>query len=318
MPSPSEKVAKLLEIVEHEDVYQFLGMDGDASLEDLQGAAEKKYASIHNQSSRNDVTRAGAELAGLCKSIFKDAGSRERYDKEREARSRRKAAADAAGTARRELVNWLVSGRARSALAPAGAYVARHSGSISSVGIVLIAVAITASYPGWALGVNPGLIGLLVVTGATAVFCGFTALLCKGSPRRVVIAGVAGIALVGSGIVEPRLGLLRVLGAVVLLCGSLSFGFRQSWHDKAIETARPIIQWWMGRPWFSANATAVVLGAILYVLLYVLAIVFGILAGTPVLITVLNAALRWFIIIVMIRLSWPLVRAFLEGHRRNP
>ena len=83
------RVWKLLDTVGCEDIYEFLGMDRDASLEELRAAAEKKYVSIHNQSSRNDVARAGAELAGLCKSdIFKDGRSKRKHDEELDVRSR--------------------------------------------------------------------------------------------------------------------------------------------------------------------------------------------------------------------------------------
>ena len=84
------RVWKLLEAVGCEDVYEFLAVDRQASLADLRAAAEKKYVSIHNQSSRNDVARAGQELAGLCKSkVFKDVGSKKAYDDEARARARR-------------------------------------------------------------------------------------------------------------------------------------------------------------------------------------------------------------------------------------
>ena len=87
------RVWKLLETVECEDVYEFLDVDQRASLADLRAAAEKKYVSIHNQSSRNDRARAGTELAGLCKSsIFKDPRSRKEYDEESRARSEAKSA----------------------------------------------------------------------------------------------------------------------------------------------------------------------------------------------------------------------------------
>ena len=77
------KVWKLLETVDCNDVYEFLGMDRNASLKDLQKAADKKYAKIHNQNSRSDWARAGTKLAGLCKSsIFKDARSKRNYDRE--------------------------------------------------------------------------------------------------------------------------------------------------------------------------------------------------------------------------------------------
>ena len=77
------KVWKLQETVGCKSIYEFLGSSRDASLSDLRTAADKKYASIHNQSSRNEVARAGADLAGLCKShILKDARSKQEYDRE--------------------------------------------------------------------------------------------------------------------------------------------------------------------------------------------------------------------------------------------
>ena len=83
------RVWKLHETVGCEDIYDFLGSSKEASLGDLRTAADKKYASIHNQSSRNEVARAGAELAGLCKSdILKDARRKREYDQELLARSR--------------------------------------------------------------------------------------------------------------------------------------------------------------------------------------------------------------------------------------
>ena len=82
------KVWKLLDDVGCDSVYQFLGKDEDASLEELRAAAERKYASIHNQSSRSDVARSGAALAGLCRSdVFKNARSRDAHDREAARRS---------------------------------------------------------------------------------------------------------------------------------------------------------------------------------------------------------------------------------------
>ena len=78
-----QKIWKLLDDVGCDDVYQFLGVDDDASIEDLRAAAEKKYISIHNQSSRSDAARAAAALAGLCRSdVFKSARSKAAYDRE--------------------------------------------------------------------------------------------------------------------------------------------------------------------------------------------------------------------------------------------
>ena len=82
------KVWKLVRTVECDDVYQFLGVDRNASWEVLREAAAKKYTSIHNQSARTDWARAGATLAGLCRShIFNDARSKREYDRELLART---------------------------------------------------------------------------------------------------------------------------------------------------------------------------------------------------------------------------------------
>ncbi len=83
------KVWKLHETVGCKDIYEFLKSSKGASLEDLRTAADRKYASIHNQSSRNEVARAGADLAGLCKShILKDDRRKGEYDRELLTRSR--------------------------------------------------------------------------------------------------------------------------------------------------------------------------------------------------------------------------------------
>ena len=85
------KVWKLHETVGCKDIYEFLKSSKGASLDDLRTAADKKYVSIHNQSSRNEVARAGADLAGLCKShILKDDRRKGEYDRELLARSRSK------------------------------------------------------------------------------------------------------------------------------------------------------------------------------------------------------------------------------------
>lgn len=82
------KAWQLHETVGCKSIYEFLGLSADASLSDLRTAADKKYNSIHNQSSRNEVARAGTDLAGLCKShILKDARSKREYDQELLARS---------------------------------------------------------------------------------------------------------------------------------------------------------------------------------------------------------------------------------------
>ena len=80
----SQRLWALLETVGSEDVYQFLGVQRDASLDSLQSAAASRYASIHDQSDGNDeMSRASLELVGLCISdIFRDANSKEKYDGE--------------------------------------------------------------------------------------------------------------------------------------------------------------------------------------------------------------------------------------------
>ena len=87
----------LLETVGHDDVYQFLGTERDASLEELQAAAEEKYRDIHGEGAQDDQAQAGLKLAGLCMSdLFRDARSRKRHDDEILARS----GADGGGAAR--------------------------------------------------------------------------------------------------------------------------------------------------------------------------------------------------------------------------
>lgn len=278
------KVWKLLDTVGCKDVYEFLGVDKDASLEDLRAAAEKKYTSIHNQSARNDVARAGAELAGLCKSdLFRDARSKAEYDQlagpqeteQPSPRQTEEAAAAAAATA-------AASAAAASAVRAAAEHLVRHARAVSAIGIVLIAlgVALTDGFDLYS-GVSIATFGMMVFP------CGFAAFLYRQSLRSIAVAGATGVILVVLGIIAEETwyspsGLLnsRLPGGVVLLSGITAFFFRESWHRKVIDTARPIAGWWMVRsatwhPLIRVGATGVVLGIVLLVPAVVLSVLLG-------------------------------------------
>ena len=275
------KVWKLLDTVGCKDVYEFLGVARDASLEDLRAAAEKKYASIHNQSARNDVARAGAELAGLCRSdLFRDARSKAEYDElaepqETEQPPSPQTGATAATTA-------AATAAAATAVGAAAEYLVRHSMAISAIGIVLMALGVALA-DGFGLysGVSIATLGIVVFP------CGFAAFLYQGSFRSITVAGATGFILVVLGIVAEETwyspsGLLnsRVPGGVVLLSGITAFFFKESWHLKVIDTARPIAGWWMAssatwHPLIRVGATGVALGIVLLVPTIVLSVLLG-------------------------------------------
>ena len=235
------KVWKLLETVDCNDVYEFLGMDRDASLGDLRKAAEKKYASIHNQSSRTDWARAGTTLAGLCKSaIFKDARSKNAYDREsakrgsnrhegtgsrreqpRKARSRQ--AEEAVRRQAEEARRWeRQQARHRKAEDARGreaedarrrkAQQVRHREATKKAKRKAASAAryvVKHSESISAIGVILILLGAalgrgfgaVLMLGQVAFMCGFTALLHKTSLRQSMVVGAAGISLVVAGIV---------------------------------------------------------------------------------------------------------------------
>ena len=275
------KVWKLLDTVECEDVYQFLGVDRDASLEDLRAAAEKKYASIHNQGARHDVARAGAELAGLCKSdLFRDARSKAEYDElagsretEQQQQQQPQTEATAAATA---------AAAAATAAGVAADYAVRYSRAISAAGIVLTVLGVALAD---GFGLAPG--ASIATLGVMVFPWGFAAFLYQKSIRSIIVAGATGFLLVVLGIVAEGSGYSpsglpnsRLPGGVVLLSGIAAFSFKKSWHLTVIDTARPIAGWWMAlsatwHPLIRWGATGVALG----IVLQVPAIVLGVLLG---------------------------------------
>ena len=282
------KVWTLLNTVGCEDIYGFLGIDRDASLEELQAAAERKYEAIHNQSARSEGARAGAALAGLCKSaIFKSAENRREYDREAARRSeeRRAGAADgqfATAQERQRAASAAASAAAVAAASAAAAgavnagasaveYVEKYCSGIAAAGAVLI-----VSGAALAAGVSAPA-GAVVLGLGTAVFpCGFVAVLYRQSRERIVHVGGVGLVLVvlgimGEGYPSNRIAegtasstvltvvaASRLLGGLVLLCGLVSFGLQGSWHVKVADTARPVVDWWRSR--IGAGNPAIVLG----------------------------------------------------------
>ena len=250
----SPKIWELLDIVGCDDVYQFLGVDRSVPLEELQAAAEKKYISIHNQSSRNAVTRAGGELAGLCKSdIFRNARSRAAYDREVDRRDPKRQAA--AAEERRQALLGLTA-----AVGAASDPIVRYSRSISATGVVLIVSGIAL-----ARGFDAPSGGSIYRLGTLVFPCGFTAFLYRGSRRDTAVVAAAGLVLVLLGIIAQAiqssltaqdvappyallmaaLTVLRLVGGLALLSVLLSFVFRQSWHVKIGGVAQPFIEWWL-------------------------------------------------------------------------
>ena len=269
------KVWKLLGIVGCEDVYEFLGVDRSAPLEELQAAADKKHASIHNQSSRNAVTRAGGKLAELCKAdIFKSARRKAAYDREADRRDPRRQAA--AAEARRQAL-----ARVAAAGAAGVAHLVAYSRGISVTGFALM-VSGTALMTGLGAGQELYTLGTLVFP------CGFTAVLYRGSRRDTAAVALAGIALVTLGtfarpiyyslaaqdaaryapLLLATVSFLRMAGGLVLLSAALSFGFRQSWHVRVGAAARPFVERWLARmattrePLIMAGATGMALALV--------------------------------------------------------
>ena len=281
-PMVPQKLWILLDTLECPDVYRFLGVDRNARLEDLRAAAEKKYVSTHNQSSRNVVARAAAELAGLCKSdIFRNARTKAAYDRELD---RRDPGRQAAATEQRRQA----LARVGAAIAAASDQVVRYSGRISATGAVLM-----VSGTILATGFDAPSGAPIHRLGILAFPCGFTALLYRGPQRHTAVVAAAGLLLVVIGIVAQAihssltmqnvaadgflthvLGLLRLAGGLALLSALASFVFRQSWHISVRVAARPFMDWWLatmaitGNPLIMAGVTGVAF-----------ALIFGLTAG---------------------------------------
>ena len=75
------KVKDLLARIECTDLYEFLGLDRDATLSQLQAAAQKEFDSIQNKGKRGGIWDYRKELTGLCKTVFRNAQSKRDYDR---------------------------------------------------------------------------------------------------------------------------------------------------------------------------------------------------------------------------------------------
>ena len=266
----AQKLRMLLETLECPDVYLFLGVDRSAPLEELQAAAEKKYVSTHNQSSRNAVTRAAGELAGLCKSdIFRNARTKAAYDRELDRQDPQRQAA----AAQQRQQAWA---RVTGAVAAAADRVVRYSGRVSAGGAALI-VAGTVLGTGFDApsGVSIHRLGVL------AFPCCFTAFLYRGPRHHTAVVAAGGFLAVvlgivaraihssltaqdvagGDGSLMELLGLLRLVGGLALLSALASFVFRESWHIRVGAAAKPFMEWWLatiaitGNPLIMAGVT---------------------------------------------------------------
>jgi len=95
---PSEKVTRLLKDLDCGDLYEFLKLDRSASPADLRAAAENEWNRIHSKGLRGGRWDARKELAGECKSIFRDDTSKRDYDRELEKAAARSKIDDGVGS----------------------------------------------------------------------------------------------------------------------------------------------------------------------------------------------------------------------------
>ena len=299
---PPTKVWKLLETVGSKDVYQFLGMSPDNSLEELRAAADRRHTSLHNQSSRNPITRAGEELAKLCEShIFKNARNKNAYDKESEKRDPNAKAA--AGAERKAALTAVFS--------TVGGYIVKYAGVISAIGIPIMLLGVLLQR----------IVPIVLQLGALVFLCGFTGFLYKGPRKRIKDASLAGAILVVPGIFAETsnsflAGLMldfRLLGGTVLLSGFASILFKDALHVKIMDTIRPIVEWWMTKT--ARWHVLLRLGSAGFgvgVLLLVITSGVGVLAGTSgglylTLSTATKASFQGGVILVMAGTVWRLI-----------
>ena len=241
------KVPKLLATVGHENVYKFLEVDSEASLDDLNAAAEKKRTSLHNQSARTDASRAGVELAGLCKArIFNSARSKRAYDKTLAARDAKEAKQRDIEEAKLRNLESAAKKTVTAATSVVFRGVAKHAERISAGGIILMALGLLTAAFSASAGESILTLGVVVFSG------GLTAFLYKQSLQFVTVSVAVGIGMVLLGIIAEgvsnrSLFAFRLLGGMVLLSGIFSFVLKKSWHLKILGTARPIAAWWMAK-----------------------------------------------------------------------
>ena len=160
---------------------------------------------------------------------------------------------------------------------PAVEFVVKHAEIISAIGLILFLLGAALTF--FATPVGRDIFGL----GTTVLWVGLPAFLYKGSRRRIMVFGAAGIILLLLGsvlrsqmiAVMPAL-LLTELAGLVVMCGLLAFLFKQSWHLKIMAAW----SWWMAltagwNPVFRMGATGVVLALTLFVISLPLSILSG-------------------------------------------
>ncbi len=79
---PAAKLNDLLARVECEDLYDFLKLDRTATPAELSAAAQQKFDKIQNMGRRGGKWDDQKELAGLCRSKFKNDRTKKEYDRE--------------------------------------------------------------------------------------------------------------------------------------------------------------------------------------------------------------------------------------------
>ena len=113
-------------------------------------------------------------------------------------------------------------------LEPAVKFVVRRAEIISAIGIALVLLGGALIYLAAPIGRDT------FDLGRTVLLVGLPAFLYNGSQRRIMVVGAAGIILMLLGYSLSSLllpgPLLAQLGQTVVMCGLVSFLFKQSWH----------------------------------------------------------------------------------------
>lgn len=79
--STEKKIESGLQLLGKKDLYDFLGLHKNSSLEALQSRTSEEYARTRLQTKKDAQVTANQELIGYCQHLFKDVTSRKRYDK---------------------------------------------------------------------------------------------------------------------------------------------------------------------------------------------------------------------------------------------
>ena len=190
-----------------------------------------------------------------------------------------KNAAKKAATKKAAVDNWAEV--KQSVVRPAVEFVVKHAEIISAIGAVLVLLGAALVFLATPIGRD--IFGL----GTTVLWVGLPAFLYKGSRRRILVFGAAGIILLLLGsVLRSQITaamsalLLTELAGLVVMCGLIAFLFQQSWHLKIVEVARRAAAWWMAwsagwNPVFRIGATGLVLALALMVISLPLSILSG-------------------------------------------